>query len=175
MVQDSDIKNEQLIDVFGSRILAGNLKPLITNHLTEESRKQGQPASRQQQSDISRFFRCSQSSGLDQMTSQKNFNFPGTTQIAKTPQNATKSHKKPQKATKRHKKPQKATKRQTPQTQTSQKHFEPQRHNHGERYNVQPTTPSTKHPSIDSIDHAPPPASLSMIARRGLKVYITAS
>jgi hypothetical protein len=100
------------------------------------------------------------------MTSQKNFNFPGTTQIAKkpqkatkshkkpqnatkrhktpqnatkghkTPQNATKRHKTPQKATKRHKRPQKATKRQTPQT--SQKHFEPQRHNHGERYNIQP-------------------------------------
>jgi hypothetical protein len=80
------------------------------------------------------------------MTSQKNFNFPGTTQIAKKPQKATKSHKKPQKATKSHKKPQNATKRhKTPQNatkrqtpQTSQKHFEPQRHNHGERYNIQP-------------------------------------
>jgi hypothetical protein len=78
-----------------------------------------------------------------------------------------KSHKRPQKATKSYKTPQNATKgHKTPNgtnfTET------PQRHNHGERYNVQPTTPSTKHPSTNSIDHAPPPASSSMIARRHL-------
>jgi hypothetical protein len=64
------------------------------------------------------------------MTSQKNFNFPGTTQRMRL---ATKSHKTPQNVAKRHKRPQKATKRHKRQTpQTSQKHFEPQRHNHAE-------------------------------------------
>jgi hypothetical protein len=130
-----------------------------------------------QQSDISRFFRCSQSSGLDQMTSQKNFNFPGTTQIAKKPQKATKRHKTPQKATKRHKRPQNATKgHKRPQNAKRHKlHRNTSNRSATTMANDTTYNPTTKHPSIDSIDHAPPPASSSMIARRGLKVYITAS
>jgi hypothetical protein len=76
----------------------------------------------QQQSDISQFFRCSQSSGLDQMTSQKISIFPElpnarfATKSHKKPQKATKSHKTPQNATKSHKKPQTPQAAETPQT-----------------------------------------------------------